>query len=125
MHPQNPTHLRTIHPTALAQLGEEACIVALGVARDLRSGVIPPEKYDQTSECGSSCCLAGHIAARLAGGEPGDVSLYWEQRDFFYEHGVRGNNNLFAGGHPSDPLLAADAIERFVYDGSQTPWVAK
>jgi hypothetical protein len=29
---------------------------------------------------------------------------------------------LFAGGHPSNPKLAANAIERFVYDGSKRPW---
>ena len=37
------TATRTIHPRALAALGEKACIVALGVARDLLDGTIPPD----------------------------------------------------------------------------------
>lgn len=57
--------VRIIHPRALAELGEEACIIALGVARDLRSGVTPPERYNQLNYCGASCCIAGHIAERL------------------------------------------------------------
>lgn len=103
---------RTIHPRALEELGEEACIVALGVARDLRSGVIPPEKYDQgryMHACGAACCIAGHMRDRL---------------------GLRGHftvlspalMDLFGGLHPSIPHLAVDAIERYIYDGSETPW---
>jgi hypothetical protein len=100
----------TLHPKALAALGEEACIVALEVARDLRDGTIPPERYDQAHICGSACCIVGHMARRLG---VNVVTLYFA-RDF--------RADLFNGAHPSDPLLAADAIERYVYDGSETPW---
>ena len=108
----------TIHPYALIELGEEACIVALGVARDLRSGAIPPEKFDMrwvlpSASCGSGCCIAGwmlirgvpdkHETGTLSFGDVGD---------------------LFSASHPSDPQLAADAIERYIYDGSRTPWDA-
>jgi hypothetical protein len=101
---------RTLHPKALAALGEEACIVALEVARDLRDGTIPPEHYNQVSICDSACCIAGHMARRLG---VNVVTLY-------FTHDLRAG--LFNGVHPSDPLLAADAIERYVYDGSETPW---
>jgi len=33
-----------------------------------------------------------------------------------------GEEACCIGGEPSDPVLAADAIERYVYDGSQDPW---
>jgi hypothetical protein len=102
---------RTLHPKALAALGEEACIVALEVARDLRDGTIPPERYNQAVICGSACCIAGHMARRLG---VNDLNLYFTHRDL--------REGLFNGEHPSDPLLAADAIERYVYDGSETPW---
>jgi len=100
---------RTLHPKALAALGEEACIVALEVARDLRDGTIPPERYNQAYICGSACCIAGHMARRLG---VNVVTLF--------THDLSAD--LFNGGHPSDPFLAADAVERYVYDGSETPW---
>jgi len=40
---------RVIHSRALAAWGEATCFAAIEVARDLRSGVIPPEEYDQGS----------------------------------------------------------------------------
>jgi hypothetical protein len=114
MSKRNEADVRTIHERAIATLGMEACIVALGVARDLRSGAIPREHYDQGSlvpafsNCGTACCIAGHIAARMrvsAGSIFGDDPY-----------------GLFAGGHPSNPKRAANAIERFIYDGSERPW---
>lgn len=106
---------RTIHPRALKELGEEACIVALGVARDLRSRVIPPENFHMRylrkgySACGSACCIAGWMLIRGV--------------DYDYLQAAEVGD-LFNFNKPSDPLLAADAIERFVYDGSETPWQA-
>ena len=103
---------RTIHPRALKELGEEACIIALGVARDLRSGVIPADKFDMRfihARCGSACCIAGWMMIRGAGRETLNAV-------------VRNMSDLFAGHHPSDPQLAADAIERYIYNGSETPW---
>lgn len=118
------TDVRVIHPSALADWGAPTCFAALEVARDLRSGAIPPEEYDQGSfirshrTCGSACCIAGHIAFRMK--EPVENLLersgYWGPRGHAYR--------LFAGSRPSDPLLAADAIERFILDGSDDPWVA-
>lgn len=111
--------VRTIHPRALAELGEEACIVALGVARDLRSEAIPPEKYDQTSYCGTACCIAGHIARRMG----------VEVKDFIWSPSILGSDALRFGdltlfGHSARecPEAGADAIERYVYDGSVEPW---
>lgn len=119
---------RTIHPRALKELGEEACIVALGVARDLRSGVIPPENYDQGNSCGTSCCIAGHMSARIIA--DGSIPSALKATDFEsmqdemwcrWEESSAALWNLF-DINPSDPILAADAIERYIYDGSETPW---
>lgn len=124
---------RTIHPRALKELGEEACIVALGVARDLRSGVMPPDDFQMMTWCGTSCCIAGHISARLINLGRADrerIAAKYEHpdRDFqwrFYQRGADGSpglRDLFNERHPSDPQLAADAIERYVYSGSDKPW---
>src|ERR1700677_1180202 len=69
----------TIHPTALEELGYEASIIALGVAKDLRSGAIKPENYDQGSVCGTACCIAGHITARMWGFNHCDVPSSYEE----------------------------------------------
>jgi hypothetical protein len=116
---------RTIHPRALTELGEEACIVALGVARDLRSGVIPAKKYDQREWCGTAYCIAGHIATRMGVArrtmDTGDgIRVFrWAMSLSCSSDGL---SNLFGGRHPSDPHRAAEAIERYVYLGSETPW---
>ena len=105
---------RVIHSRALAAWGEATCFAAIEVARDLRSGVIPPEEYDQGSfyriGCGSACCIAGHIAWRMR--EPVERLLK-----------RTGYCRLFSASRPSNPQLAADAIERFVFDGSDDPWM--
>lgn len=112
---------RTIHPRALKELGDEACIVALEVARDLRSGVIPPEKYYQGRYCGTACCIAGHIARRF--GFPEDRAAFWVG-SLPHMKSLTDNDGLFTGFHSTaTPQRAADAIERYVYDGSETPWV--
>ncbi len=114
--------VRTIHPRTLSIWGEATCLVAIEVARDLRSGVIPPEEYDQGeyggfSFCGTACCIAGHIARRL------EVNVHlFAGTTMHRDPGVAYSPGLFGGGNPSDPILAADAIERYVYDGSNTPW---
>lgn len=113
---------RTIHSRALAELGEEACIVALGVARDLRSGVIPPETFDMKTFCGSACCIIGHIHKRMG------ITLHQFRKRVsptgFWIDAPNALINLLSGKNPSDPMLAADAVERYVYDGSETPWRA-
>ena len=108
------TPTRSIHPRALAAFGEEACMAALGVARDLRSGVIPPEKFNQSECCGSACCIAGHIANRMG------IDIYsFVRRISFHQFSPLG---LFSGNNPSIPARAANAIERYVYDYAQEPW---
>jgi len=115
--------VRQIHPSALSIWDEATCLVALEVARDLRSGAIPPEEYDQgsftksLSTCGTACCIAGHIALRMRE----SVERFIGRSRYSTEYPNR-MSRLFAGSQPSDPILAADAIERFVYDGSETPW---
>lgn len=65
MSTRHPTNARTFHPRALAALGAPACIAMLSVARDLRSGAIPPEHYDQQRSCGTACCIYGHMVYRI------------------------------------------------------------
>jgi hypothetical protein len=110
---------RTIHPRALATFGEEVCVVMLGVARDLRDGTISPENYDQKNYCGTACCIAGHVAARLDMCVREFIDLQTRD-DALWNSGYGA---LFRGSNPSDPLLAADAIERYVYDGAERPWL--
>ena len=116
--------VRTIHPRTLSIWDEATCLVALEVARDLRSGAIPPEEYDQRSftkslsTCGTACCIAGHIALRMS--EP--VERFIGRSGYFSGDSQNRAARLFSGSQPSDPILAADAIERFVIDGSETPW---
>ena len=109
------SQVRTIHPRAIKGLGEEACIVALGVARDLRSGVIPAEKFNMGVFCGTACCIAGHIAGRL--GVP-----VFKLLESLLDQPSGSYLDLFSSRHPSDPYLAADAIERSIYGGSETAW---
>lgn len=127
-----PTETRTIHARALHTLGEEAAIVMLGVARDLRSGVIPPDEYEQAryyndaAPCGTPNCIGGHTAARLGLRSHAEV-IDWVVKVSLRE-GVDiswiGLHNLFNPGHPSVPHLAADSIERYVYEGADDPWAA-
>ena len=114
--------VRTIHPRTLSIWDEATCLVALEVARDLRSGVIPPEEYDQGCfyriGCGSACCIAGHIALRMK--EPVESLLV--RSGYFTARYHDPISRLFSGARASDPQLAADAIERFL-QGSDNPWM--
>jgi hypothetical protein len=110
------SEVRTIHPRALRELGEEACIVALGVARDLRSGVISSNEYDQRTLYGSAHCLASHMARRM-----GRSPFWWYFKRTFR---CQALVNLFWSRRPSDPERAARAIEHYLYTGSETPWLA-
>jgi hypothetical protein len=116
---RNEAEARTIHPRALAELGEEACIVVLGIGRDLRSGVIRDAEFCMTSlglgdAPASACCIYGHMRNRGCDLPP--YPQFIQGRPAFY--------SLSHGGNASDPILAADAIERYIYDGSETPWRA-
>jgi hypothetical protein len=121
MEPRLLTEVRSIHPRALKELGDEACIVALGVALDLRSGAIPRHMYEQwrlinePCDCGTPCCILGHIRVRLNNYE--FVGVY---KDAWCDSGAL--LDLFSATHLSDPYLAADAIERYIYDGADKPW---
>ncbi len=115
---------KKIHQRALNSPGLVAAIVMLGVARDLRDGKI--KNFDMKSyfECGSPCCIAGYVLARL-----GHVCL---PKDDFPESGmplIKAWNEsdgalwrLFESSNPSDPKLAARAIERYVLEGADDPW---
>lgn len=125
---ERSTETRTIHPRALHTLGQEAAIIMLEVARDLRSGAIPPDHlyqaryFNDGNPCGTPCCLGGHVAARL-GMRNYQETLHWVEEVLGRETRL-GLNNLFSADNPSDPILAADAAERYLYDGADLPWAA-
>lgn len=109
---------RTIHPNALRDIGEEACMTLLGIARDLRDGTIPPEKYDQRTlghGCNTPCCIAGHFKWR--------APEIWQGLINFHAAAHTPLDNLFDACYPSDPMLAAKAIDRYVFDYSNKPWM--
>jgi hypothetical protein len=91
---------RTIHPRALTALGEKACLVMLG-------------------ECCTSCCIAGHVVRRLGIGLGDLVYTPAAWADAALQNRSGG---LFGATHPSDPQLAARAIERYIYEGADDPW---
>lgn len=116
---------RTIHPDSIAELGLQECIVALEVARDLRSGAIPPEDYDQdqlyplvaiADGCGTPCCIAAHIAHRM---RVAPDRIFNKLQPWIYGLFSSRTDSLQAD---DDPIHAADAIERYVYDGDKQPW---
>lgn len=109
-----------VHERALKALGLKMALVALEVARDLRNGAIPPEKYYQGSYCGSACCIFGHIESRI--GKSG-YNRVGRAIDLMLDDYAL--SNLFAGRHPSIPELAADAIENYVINGANIPWIER
>jgi hypothetical protein len=117
---------KIIHPRALRTLGLEACIVMLDVAHDLREDRI--EHFDMRSyfSCGSPCCICGHVLYRLGYGcdeknpdytsrDGYDLRQSWFLKD-------KAVFRLFSANAPSDPQLAARAIDRYVLEGAESPW---
>ena len=109
-----------IHPRALKALGLKKALVFLEVARDLRSGVIEKDMYYQGSygyECGSACCIYGHVDSRLFKSikNRGERARKLRDKDVALV-------DLFAGLHRSIPTAAADAIENYVLKGYDLPW---
>ena len=129
--------VRTIHPEVLKGVGLEAATALLRVAHGLRSGEIREEWYAQywigpngkygldfidkvsnsersKTKCGSACCIIGWTRAFLTD------SSWSSLRDLWMNDAHLGE--LFSGEHPSDPQLAANAIEAFIYDYKENPW---
>jgi hypothetical protein len=120
MSDRNLDDARTIHPDCIAVVGDEVCLALLSVARDLRSGAIPPEHYFQGCWCGTAQCIWGHAAARLGYYKKREISLLAEEfmiRD-------AGLQQLFIGtrGMSAFPDQAADATERWLFKHSMRPW---
>jgi|SRR5258706_11553724 len=109
-----------IHPRALKALGLKKALVFLEVARDLRSGAIERDMYYQGSygyECGSACCIYGHVDSRLFKSIKNRINRAVKLKDKDIALA-----ELFAGAHPSIPALAANAIENYVLKGYDFPW---
>ena len=69
---------KAIHPRALKALGLDACIVMLGIARDLRDGEIKGFSMKAYfSACGTPCCIAGHLLCSVAFCEAGCGPIWW------------------------------------------------
>jgi len=101
-------------------LGLKKALVFLEVARDLRSGAIEKDMYYQGSygyECGSACCIYGHVDSRLFKTVNNRINRAKKLKD---------KDNalayLFTGARPSIPAAAADAIENYVLKGHDQPW---
>jgi hypothetical protein len=111
---------RTIHPDCIAAVGEEVCLALLSVARDLRSGIIPPEHYYQGTWCGTAQCIWGHACERL------NIDYYEAESDMAEDLMDKdaGLQELFIGhaGMSAHPDQAADATERWLFKHSIRPW---
>lgn len=119
---ESSSETRTIHPRALAALGEKACIVMLEVARDLLSGAIPADKFNQHDYCGSAFCIAGHVALRL--GHVGYDASVWIDNAERSDPALFDNTYGLFSDDSDKPNRqnASHAIERYVYDGEDHPW---
>jgi hypothetical protein len=123
MSDRNRVDAAAIHDRALRALGLERSLALRGVARDLRSGRIEHRRFHMGAfgrGCGTPCCVWGHVMER-----EGVFSAV--QRSFLCEEISLKDPafiNLTLAFNPSDPVLAADAIERYVLEGSDDPWRA-
>lgn len=103
-----------IHPLVAEFVDPVAIKVMLDVRDDLRAGRI--ENFDMSEVyhwCGTPACIAGHVNVRLGCGRGPDR---WSAKMMY---GCLGNQfmHLFSSRNPSDPLLAADAIDHFLTTG--------
>lgn len=110
------TNVRAIHQGVINEIGAQAAILLLGVARDLRDGTIPPENYIQSSiNCGSAHCIFGWVALRMD--DP------WQLESFIHDWDKSSRlKNLFASWSDCTTEEAANAIERYVFDYAKRPW---
>lgn len=122
---------RTNAIKALSDLAIRECggaripLALLEVARKMRTGEIQESLYDQrhysvTRACGTVCCIWGWLDIELRVSALEEIFI---QTSSAVRKGLR---NLFQS-HPldwKDPTTteAADAIERYVLNGSETPW---
>lgn len=129
----NEAEVRTIHPEVIKEIGMDVAIELLGVARDLRDGTIESDNFDMSCImryspcCGTVCCIAGWVAHRMDKRAEELFMTYTNKSVPGLEWKVSsdGHNrllNLCNGQNPSSPPLAADAIERYVYDYAIAPW---
>lgn len=127
----NEHKTRTIHPRAISEIGEAACIAALEVARMFKDGTIPPERYDQmiftsigsTPSCGSAHCIAGWIAEILndktfIGTATAILSLLTKHQDHLFSAAP------LRVAHQRQPTVdeMIAAVHRYVYEGYEKPW---
>src|SRR5882672_7119527 len=112
-----------IHDRALKALGLETALVMLGVANDLRSGVIESDKYSQwsygdtVSNCGTPCCIWGHVCTRLG-------IFNFRDRVEAADNAQNNDNalvNLFCPNQAT-PKMGAKAIENYLIKGYDFPW---
>lgn len=114
---------RSVHPQVISEIGLAGALALLEVAQDLRSGAISAEQFDMNSlwsDCGSVGCIAGWAMFKL-----GHEDVFTDENDYWIESadGVWRLARLFGTHNPSDPLQAADAIERYVYEWHSDPWL--
>lgn len=128
--------VRPFHPSVLAELPIEVALELKQVGLDLASGVIPSYQFDMSlynqpcrlpdGSCGTAYCIAGWVAFRMR--QP-----YF---DLFYQDGGPARERYVDGvycntpmrilfcRHPSDPQMAARAVEEYLYNYADDPWKA-
>lgn len=132
---------RTIHPEVLKELPLNVIMELLKVGNDLRTGVIPPHQFDMrwynsfNFTCGDHVhCIAGWVGARLKTsyrtlfyvGDRKIINDNGPAAEKYDENGQPYNPPLriLFQSHPSDPQMAADAIEQYVFNYAEDPWKA-
>lgn len=139
---------RVIHPEVIQELGVELAMELLKVGHDLRTGVIPAHEFDMRNfhtplydedinPCGTAHCIAGWVSYRVGkhyhtlfykGSFQGCISDGpAAQRPLPGFEGLRAYDpplRILFYKHPSDPQMAADAIEQYVYNYAADPWKA-
>lgn len=119
-----------IHERALNSLGLKISLILLSVARDLRSGVIENDQYNQRTfgnwdGCNTACCIWGHACSRMG-------ITNWKERRTSANKLISNDkalSNLFAAIPIASmrrmyPEQAAEAIENYVLKGHDRPWDA-
>jgi hypothetical protein len=121
-----------IHDRAMNTLGLERALIMLDVAKDLRSGAIEHDLYNQRaygvaftndsiSDCDTPCCIWGHVCFRMG------VNRWADRRDSARElmHKDVALTSLFAPRIDVTPVMAANAIENYIIKGHVLPWHAQ
>lgn len=135
MKPVTEGEVRTIHPEVFNEMTVEAAFAMLEIAKELRDGTIKRKEFcmihyhgpTNDPECGTSHCIAGWIQTKL--GIPSSRLRTDKFLGFIKPNSISewpsALAHLFGGSHKSDPQLAADAIEQYLFKHAKLAWYSK